>query len=127
MWAAAREKVEPLLRKSPLGKHLGPHSVEEWVYALLMLGVAVLIDFVGTLSYVVPGIGDLADVIWAPISAVLVKVLYGSTLLAACNFVEELLPGLDFIPTATIAWANKYRDFASRIIACAKDLQKKQS
>ncbi|KAJ8603751.1 hypothetical protein CTAYLR_000291 [Chrysophaeum taylorii] len=99
---------------------MGGKSVEEWLHALVMLAIAMLIDVIGTASFVIPGVGEFADVIWAPISAVLVKVLFESTLLAGVNFVEELTPGLDFIPTATIAWANKYRDFAALLLRAAK-------
>jgi len=84
----------------------------------------VAIDFVGTLSFVVPGVGEFADVVWAPVSAALVKALFGSTLFAGLNLAEELLPGLDFIPTATIAWGSKFRPYAALLLAALADLKK---
>jgi hypothetical protein len=47
---------------------------------------------VGDGSLLVPGAGDASDLLWAPLSAVLVRLLYGSNTLAAVNFLEELLP-----------------------------------
>lgn len=55
-----------------------------------------------------PGAGDASDLLWAPLSAILVRLLYGSNTLAAVNLVEELLPFTDAIPTATIAFLLDY-------------------
>ena len=38
--------------------------------------VSVIIDFIGVLSYLIPIIGELFDIPWAPISGLLVKHLY---------------------------------------------------
>jgi len=46
-------------------------------------------------------------VIWAPISAFIFYRMFGSSLGAfgsVFNFMEELFPGLDFIPTFTLSW-----------------------
>ena len=105
-------------------KYMGKHSTEEWFWALAMLAVALLIDAIGTLSFAIPGVGEFADVLWAPFSAIAVKTLFGSTFFAGINLIEELLPGLDFIPTATIAWGSKYHSYASLLLKAAGDLQK---
>ena len=70
----------------------------------LKLLLCILIDFVGVASFAAPGLGEATDVAWAPISAVLVNYLFGNGVFTALAFVEELLPGFDIIPTATIAW-----------------------
>ncbi|CAM9319174.1 unnamed protein product [Ectocarpus sp. 12 AP-2014] len=44
------------------------------------------------------------DLGWAPISSALIFYLYGNSIFAGLAFVEEILPGFDVIPTATIAW-----------------------
>eukprot|EP00899_Mesostigma_viride_P026252 jgi/Mesvir1/6811/Mv09003-RA.1 len=62
------------------------------------------IDFMGMSSFLLPGLGELSDAGWAPISAFLIQKLYGSGALTALGFAEEALPGLDFMPTATIGW-----------------------
>jgi hypothetical protein len=67
----------------------------------------IAMDFLGYATYAVPIIGEFADIIWAPISAIIFFRTFGGWRGAfggIFNFVEELLPGLDFIPTFTITW-----------------------
>jgi hypothetical protein len=67
-------------------------------------------DLIGCASYAVPGLGELSDVIWAPISALIFYRMFGGALGAyggVFNFIEELFPGTDFIPTFTISWILK--------------------
>lgn len=75
------------------------------------LGACLLMDFLGYATYAVPFFGEFLDILWAPVSAFIffrmfggIKGLFGG----AFNFFEELMPGLDFIPTFTIAWALQY-------------------
>ena len=70
----------------------------------LKLLICILIDFIGVASFAAPGLGEATDVAWAPISALLVNYLFGNGVFTALALVEELLPGFDIIPTATIAW-----------------------
>jgi len=67
---------------------------------------SLVIDFVGTASFAVPVVGELADLLWAPVSAKLVSALYSesSPHLYYLAFLEELLPFTDIIPTATLGW-----------------------
>lgn len=65
---------------------------------------SIFIDLIGWCSYGIPLLGEFIDIIWAPISALLVYAMYGKIGFSALNFIEELLPGTDFIPTATITW-----------------------
>ncbi|KAJ8599973.1 hypothetical protein CTAYLR_002875 [Chrysophaeum taylorii] len=74
----------------------------------LKLAVCVLIDIIGIASYAAPIAGEAADLGWAPISALLVNYLFGNGLITTVAFFEELLPGFDVIPTATIAWFLEY-------------------
>jgi len=70
-----------------------------------------LMDALGYATYAIPGIGELGDIIWAPVSAIIFFKVFGGWKGAfggIFNFVEEILPGTDFIPTFTIAWAWKY-------------------
>ncbi|MEC5147846.1 hypothetical protein [Chitinophaga sp. 212800010-3] len=74
------------------------------------LWICILMDLIGCASYAVPGLGELSDVIWAPISALILYRMFGGALGAyggVFNFVEELFPGTDFIPTFTISWILK--------------------
>jgi len=78
-------------------------------YQKLLLSV--LFDVVGMISYIIPGIGEFSDVIWAPISAWLMTKLYkGKTgkIAAVISFVEEALPVVDVIPTFTLMWVYTY-------------------
>ena len=68
-------------------------------------------DFLGYATYSIPIIGELADIIWAPISAMIFFMMFRGWKGAfggMFNFVEEILPGLDFIPTFTLTWVWHY-------------------
>jgi hypothetical protein len=67
----------------------------------------ILMDFIGYASYAIPGLGEFGDIIWAPISALIFFRTFGGWKGAfggLFNFVEEILPGIDFIPSFTIMW-----------------------
>lgn len=67
----------------------------------------ILMDLVGYATYAVPFLGEFADIIWAPISSLIFMTTFGGwkgVLGGFGNFVEELLPGTDFIPSFTIMW-----------------------
>ena len=71
----------------------------------------IAMDLVGYLSYTIPGIGEFADIVWAPVSALIFYKTFGGWKGAfggIFNFAEELLPGTDFIPSFTIMWAVQY-------------------
>jgi len=67
----------------------------------------VLMDLLGYATYAVPLLGELGDIFWAPISSIIFFATFGGwkgVLGGFGNFVEELLPGTDFIPSFTIMW-----------------------
>ncbi|WP_350285981.1 hypothetical protein [uncultured Croceitalea sp.] len=75
----------------------------------LFLGL--LFDALGMLSFAIPGIGEFSDVVWAPLAGWLMTRMYKGKLGQAAGvvtFVEELVPGLDVIPTFTIMWIYTY-------------------
>ncbi|WP_459209447.1 hypothetical protein [Aquimarina rhabdastrellae] len=75
------------------------------------LGLSILFDGIGMLSYLIPGIGELTDIVWAPIAGFLMTRLYkGNVGKAAGVFtlIEEAIPGLDIIPSFTIMWLYTY-------------------
>ena len=72
------------------------------------LALCVILDAIGYLSYAIPVVGEFADIVWAPVSGLIFFFLFGSWKGALFNFTEEILPGLDFIPTFTIAWFLRY-------------------
>jgi hypothetical protein len=67
----------------------------------------ILMDVVGYATYAVPVLGEVGDIIWAPISAIIFMAAFGGwkgALGGFGNFIEEILPGTDFIPSFTIMW-----------------------
>jgi hypothetical protein len=67
----------------------------------------VLMDILGYATYAIPILGEFGDIIWAPISAIIFYRTFGGWKGAfggLFNFVEEIMPGLDFIPSFTIMW-----------------------
>ncbi len=76
-----------------------------------LLALSLLFDAVGMLSFAIPFIGEFSDIIWAPISALLIyKMFKGAEgrIGGMISFFEEIIPGLDFIPTFTLTWIYKY-------------------
>lgn len=69
---------------------------------------AIIIDILGVLS--IPVVGGIGDVIWAPISGLLIFILFPKhKKVALGGVVEEILPFTDIIPTACIAWILTYK------------------
>ena len=75
------------------------------------LSFCLAMDAIGGVTYVLPGVGELGDIIWAPISAIIFYKTFGGWKGAfggVFNFIEEILPGTDFIPSFSIMWFLKY-------------------
>eukprot|EP00403_Amphidinium_massartii_P022323 CAMPEP_0178394646 /NCGR_PEP_ID=MMETSP0689_2-20121128/12814_1 /TAXON_ID=160604 /ORGANISM="Amphidinium massartii, Strain CS-259" /LENGTH=292 /DNA_ID=CAMNT_0020015283 /DNA_START=69 /DNA_END=944 /DNA_ORIENTATION=+ len=69
----------------------------QWLKLLL----CVSIDLIGAASYAV---GPSGHFIFAPLTAVALRTLFGGTVLAVLGFIEEAFPITDLLPTATLAW-----------------------
>lgn len=67
----------------------------------------ITIDAIGAGSLLLPG-GEIDDVVWAPLSAFILRALFQSDLISAIDFIKELLPFSDVLPIATIAWLLRY-------------------
>src|SRR3981081_2079691 len=75
------------------------------------LVICIIMDLIGCASYSIPFFGELIDLVWAPISGIIFFLMFGGWKGAfggIFNFVEELLPGTDFIPSFTIMWLIQY-------------------
>ena len=75
------------------------------------LAMCLLMDMLGYASFLIPFFGELFDLVWAPISAAIYWRMFGGTkgfFGGIFNFFEELMPGLDIIPTFTITWFLQY-------------------
>ena len=74
-------------------------------YKDLFMGL--LFDGIGMLSFAVPFIGEFSDIIWAPLAGWLMTRMYKGKVGQAAGvftFIEEIIPGLDVVPTFTIMW-----------------------
>eukprot|EP00977_Amphora_coffeiformis_P005311 scaffold1131_cov161-Amphora_coffeaeformis.AAC.5 len=89
----------PKLRMPP-GSTGKPQQID-----LQKLAICLAIDVLGTSSELLPIVGELTDVIYAPIAATLLRNLYGgSNVVFLLEFSEEILPFTDILPLATICW-----------------------
>jgi len=67
----------------------------------------ILMDIIGYATYAIPCLGEFADILWAPISSIIFMASFGGwkgAVGGVGNFLEEILPGTDFIPSFTIMW-----------------------
>jgi hypothetical protein len=74
-------------------------------YKLLRKGI--LFDLIGIATIFMPFWGVIVDLIWAPYAAFQINKMYRGTqgkIAAVVVFLEEILPGLDIIPTFTLMW-----------------------
>lgn len=73
--------------------------------------LSIIFDIIGMLSYLVPVLAEVTDLVWAPVSGLLLVAIYKGTtgkVAGIIGFIEEALPGLDFIPTFTLTWIYTY-------------------
>ena len=79
-------------------------------YKLLLLSI--FMDAIGMLSFFIPAIGELSDVVWAPVSAFIIYKMYPGTIGkvgSIISFIEEAgIFGTDLLPTFTLTWIYKY-------------------
>ncbi|PTM08431.1 MAG: hypothetical protein DA407_08025 [Bacteroidetes bacterium] len=64
-----------------------------------MLALSLMFDAIGFITFI--------DIIWAPVSAYLMTKMYKGQIgkiAGTISFIEEIIPGLDIIPTFTITW-----------------------
>jgi hypothetical protein len=83
--------------------------IKEKKYKLLLVGL--LFDGIGMLSLLMPGIGEFTDLIWAPIAGWLMTRMYKGNpgkIAGLIAFIEEIVPGLDVIPSFTLMWLYTY-------------------
>lgn len=71
------------------------------------IAICILMDLIGMASYIIPGVTEFTDIIWAPISGFIFFLLFGGRfglIGGTLDFLEEILPFTDIIPSFTIAW-----------------------
>lgn len=75
------------------------------------LVLSLLFDAIGMLSFTIPFIGEFADVVWAPLSGLIMIWMYKGAMgkvAGVVSFIEELLPATDIIPSFTLMWFYTY-------------------
>lgn len=76
--------------------------------------LCIILDVMGMATYLIPALGEFADVVWAPISGYLFFQLFGGrfgVIGAVLNFLEEIIPFTDIIPSFTIAWFIRKNEY----------------
>lgn len=96
-----------------VGPRPSPQALAHAVLPADMIGklvASLLIDLVGSASYLIPLAGEAFDLTWAPMSMVLVGALYDDVMpnLKYLALMEELLPFTDWIPSATVGWVKEF-------------------
>jgi hypothetical protein len=73
--------------------------------------LSILFDLVGMASFLVPAFAEITDLAWAPLAGLILSRMYkgyAGKVGGIIVFIEELLPGFDFIPTLTLTWLYVY-------------------
>lgn len=96
-----------------VGPRPSPQALAEAVLPTDMIGkliTSLIIDGIGSASYLIPFAGEGFDLTWAPMSMILVGALYDNVMpnLKYVALIEELLPFTDFIPSATLGWVKEF-------------------
>jgi hypothetical protein len=71
------------------------------------IAICIIMDVMGMASYFLPVLGEFADIVWAPVSGYVFYKLFGGRLGligGVLDFLEEIIPFTDIIPSFTIAW-----------------------
>jgi hypothetical protein len=73
--------------------------------------LSLIFDGIGMFTYLVLVFAESLDIIWAPISGLLLVIMYKGTvgkIAGLFGTIEELIPFTDIIPTFTITWFYTY-------------------
>ena len=80
-------------------------------YKITKLILGIIFDLIGMISYVIPGVAETIDIVWAPVGAFILSRMYKGTVGKVggiIEFIEEIVPGTDIIPTFTLVWFYEY-------------------
>ncbi len=67
--------------------------------------LCIVIDILGSANEAIPLVGEVVDIAYAPVAALLLRQLFnGSNVVFLLEFAEEILPFTDILPLATICW-----------------------
>jgi hypothetical protein len=94
------------------------------------IGICLVMDLIGMASFIFPGMGEFTDIVWAPISGYVFYKLFGGRLGligGVLDFLEEIIPFTDIIPSFTIAWFIRKKAIDKMTIKNNNALQKEQA
>jgi hypothetical protein len=83
------------------------------------VGLCIVLDLVGMASYLLPFIAEGIDLVWAPISGYLFYKMFGGRvgmIGGVLNFLEEIIPFTDVIPSFTIAWFIRKNELSNQAL-----------
>ena len=77
------------------------------------LVISIILDVLGMTTYLIPVLGEVGDLIFAPFYGLAIFIMYRKRIFSAAiggitGTIEELLPATDIIPTATVMWTYTY-------------------
>ena len=95
------------------GPRPSPPTLARTIMPTDMIGkliVSLVIDFIGSSSYLLPFVGEGFDLAWAPIQTIFIMALYDEKMpsMKYISFVEEILPFTDLIPSGTLGWVREF-------------------
>ena len=77
------------------------------------IALCLMMYLIGMSTYIFPAFGEFGDILWAPLSAFIFLKMFGGRIGAVgsvLNFIEEIVPFTDIIPSFTIAWFIRKRE-----------------
>mmetsp|Transcript_26759 Transcript_26759/g.40185 ORF Transcript_26759/g.40185 Transcript_26759/m.40185 type:complete len:473 (-) Transcript_26759:12-1430(-) len=95
------------------GPRPSPPALIKMVLPTDMVGKLILslvIDFIGSCSYLLPVVGEGFDLAWAPIQTIFLMAMYDDRMpgLKYVSFIEEILPFTDLLPSGTLGWVREF-------------------
>ena len=73
--------------------------------------LSLVLDIIGMATFIIPALGEIGDLLWAPIAGYLMTRIYkgaSGKVAGVFAFLEEIIPFTDFIPTFTLMWIYTY-------------------
>jgi hypothetical protein len=102
-FSSNEDAILQVQRKSERPRERQYYNVPPPDFSKLLICVA--IDILGSSNELVPVVGEVVDLIWAPLAATLLRSLFGgSNVILILELAEEILPFTDVLPLATICW-----------------------
>lgn len=73
--------------------------------------LSLVLDIIGMATFIIPVLGEIGDLLWAPIAGYMMTRIYkgaSGKVAGVFAFLEEIIPFTDFIPSFTLMWIYTY-------------------